>query len=156
MKKNILKFLLNIDILIAGLSLILLVIITFFNVIMRYFFKAPFVWGEEVQLWCAVWLVFFGASAAFRNGSHVAIEFLIDSLSPSLRKLAEIFAYLVVVSGLVYLMVYGIRLVEHAHLIGRTTNVLKVPYSIIYSALPIGCALMIINSSIVTFKSLFQ
>lgn len=155
MRKNTLNYLLNIDLLIAGLSLIVLVIITFLGVIMRYIFNAPFVWLEEVQLWCAVWLVFFGASAAFRSGSHVSIEFVVDRFQPPLKKLAEIFAYFVVVSGLVYLMVYGIRLIEHLHLIDRTTNVLKVPYTIIYSAIPIGCALMIINYSIIMYESFF-
>lgn len=53
-----LKSLLNLDLLVASISLITLIIITFFGVLMRYIFNNPFVWQQEVQLWCFVWVVF--------------------------------------------------------------------------------------------------
>ncbi|MDI3535016.1 MAG: hypothetical protein PWQ82_1381 [Thermosediminibacterales bacterium] len=156
LKNKILKLLINIDLIISGISLILLVIITFLGVIMRYFFNNPFVWQEEIQLWCFVWVVFFGASAAFRSGSHVAIEILVDRLPPFLKKAVEIFGYLAVMFVLFYIMIHGSRLVNQLNYTGRTTNVLDIPYPIIYSALPIGCVLMMINCTIVKFNTLFS
>ena len=69
-----LEKILNLDYIIAGIALSVLIIVTFGGVIMRYFLGNPIIWGEEVQLFCFVWTVFFGAGAAFRTGSHVAID----------------------------------------------------------------------------------
>ena len=44
-----LRYLSSLDIVVASVSLIVLVTITFFGVIMRYFFNNPFVWLEEVR-----------------------------------------------------------------------------------------------------------
>lgn len=135
----------NIDLLLAGITLAILVFITFVGVLMRYFFDAPFVWQEEVQLWCAVWLVFIGAGAAFRSGGHVAIEFVVERLPRPLRRTVEVLGYFVVVSVLLYLMVYGWKLVLQLLHTGKTTNVLHIPYPVIYIAFPLGCLLMIVN-----------
>lgn len=150
-----LKCLLNIDYLITGAALVGLITVTFLGVIMRYFFNNPFIWLEEVQIWCFVWLVFFGAGAAFRTGSHVAIDVIVDLFPPKVKKAVEICVYLVVVAVLFYLMRHGSNLVRQMANTGRMTNIIKVPYSIIYSSLPIGCGLMIINYTIIMVNSLF-
>ena len=49
------KILKNLDIVLAGLILGILVVVTFSGVIMRYIFNAPFVWQQEVQLTCFLW-----------------------------------------------------------------------------------------------------
>ncbi|WP_132244498.1 TRAP transporter small permease [Marinisporobacter balticus] len=148
------NYLLNIDMLIASISLIILVLITFFGVIMRYFFNDPFVWLQEVQLWCFTWVVFFGGGAAFRSGSHVAIDVLVDRMPPTARKIVEIFGYLVSMFVLAYLLVHGTNLVKQLFHTGRNTNILHTPYPIIYGAFPTGCVLMMINYSMIMAKSL--
>ena len=153
-KNKALKYLLNIDLLMAGISLVALIIATFSGVIMRYFFNNPYTWLEEFQLWSFLWLVFFGSGAAFRSGSHVAIDIIVDLMPPMLKKAVEVFAYIVVIVVLSYFTFHGSNLVGQMAATGRTTNILKIPYPIIYSALPIGCVLMMINYTIVTIMSL--
>lgn len=154
-KNKTLNCLLNLDMLIAGMSLIILILITFLGVWMRYLVNNPFIWQEEVQLWCFVWVVFFGASAAFRHSSHVAIDIIVDRLPPTLKKFVDIINYFIVMFILFYLMRHGTNLVMQLLRTGRTTNILDVPYPVIYAAFPIGCALMMINYTIMTGISLF-
>lgn len=156
MKHSILKYLINLDILLAAISLIVLVSITFSGVIMRYFLNKPFVWLEEVQIWCFIWLVFLGAGAAFRSGSHVAIDVVVDLMPPFMRKTIEILGYLVVMYVLNFFIIHGSNLVKQLHNTGRLTNILRVPYSIIYGALPAGCVLMMINHTLITGMKLFK
>lgn len=151
-----LKSLLNLDLLVASISLITLIIITFFGVLMRYIFNNPFVWQQEVQLWCFVWVVFFGSSAAFRSESHVAIEVLVDRMPLAMRKIVNIFIYIVVISVLSYFMIHGTNLIKQLIRTSRTTNILDIPYQVIYSAFPIGCGLMIINYTIIMIMRLFS
>ncbi|MFZ5967433.1 MAG: TRAP transporter small permease [Bacillota bacterium] len=150
LEKKTLNYLLNMDMFIAGASLIVLIVVTFFGVLMRYLFNSPFVWQEEVQLWCFVWVVFFGGSAAFRSGSHVAIEVLVERMPPMLKKMVEGLIYIVVMIVLSYFTVHGSRLVEQLSRTGRMTNILDIPYPVIYAAFPIGCILMMINFTMIT------
>lgn len=142
----------NGDLLISGAALIVLVAITSVGVFMRYVLSRPFPWQEEVQLWCYVWLSFFGGSVAFRHGGHVAIEVLVDLFPHSLQRVVKVLIYLVVTSLLVYITVNGFRFVTLQYEIERTTNVLHFPYYIICLALPIGCILMIISWTFWTLK----
>lgn len=146
----------NLDVMIAGIALVILVICTFMGVIMRYFFNNPFVWLQEVQLWCFTWVVFFGGGAAFRSGSHVAIEVIVDRMPPTMKKIVEIMGYIVVMAILAYFLVYGNKLVMQLLKTGRKTNILDVPFPIIYGAFPIGCGLMMVNHTIMTWTDMFK
>ncbi|MDR2738652.1 MAG: TRAP transporter small permease subunit, partial [Treponema sp.] len=53
----------NLDFIISGTVLAVLILYTFFGVVMRYFIRKPIIWGEEFQLFCIVIIVFFGAGA---------------------------------------------------------------------------------------------
>lgn len=154
-KNKALRYILELDVVISGISLVTLIIATFFGVIMRYFFNNPFTWLEEFQLWSFTWLVFFGAGAAFRTGSHVAIEILVDLMPNAMKRVVEVFGYFVTMGVLAYFIIHGSALVNQLMSTGRVTNILKVPYPVIYSALPIGCGLMMVNYTLITFISLF-
>lgn len=146
----------NLDLIVASIALIILVICTFMGVIMRYFFNNPFVWLQEVQLWCFTWVVFFGCGAAFRTGSHVAIEVVVDHLPKHLRKSVEIIGFFIVVAVLLYFMIYGSKLVLQLFRTGRTTNILDVPFPVIYGAFPLGCLLMIVNHTLVFWRQIIK
>ncbi|MBC7331394.1 MAG: TRAP transporter small permease [Synergistetes bacterium] len=142
----------TLDYFISGLTLIVLVAVTASGVLMRYVFNKPFSWQEEVQLWCYVWLTFFGGSVVFRHGGHVAIEVLYDLFPSFLRKVVRAFIYGVVSFLLLYLVFYGFSFVKLQYEIQRTTNVLHVPYYIVCLALPLGSLLMFLNWTIYFFK----
>ena len=146
------KFLRNFDFAIAGVALTVLILVTFFGVIMRRFFGSPFVWQEEVQLFCMVWIVYFGGSAAFRTESHVAIDVLVDRFPMKVQRVINILIYLVVVVILGYAISQFVVFLEQLVNTNRQTNLLHIPYVIIYSALPVGFVLMIINYTFMTFK----
>lgn len=153
-KNRKLDLLMNLDFLFAMISLIILIAVTFFGVIMRYFFNNPFVWQEEIQLWCFVWVTFFGASAVCRNGGHVSIDILIDLLPPNAKKYATVFEYAIVSVILFLTARYGSQLIVQLLQSYRTTNVLGIPYYIIYSALPIACVLIMINYTLMLIVSM--
>ena len=69
----------NLDVILAGIIGGVLVLVTFLGVIMRYLFNAPFVWQQEIQLGCFLWLSYLGAGAAFLSESHVAVDIFVDS-----------------------------------------------------------------------------
>ena len=150
LKKNLIKIL-EVDLAIAGVTLGFLILITFVNVMARYIFNRPIYWGEEVQVICLIVVVFFGAGAGFRTGSHVAIDFLVEQFSEKVQKIIAIMIYFFCVALMLYFFVQSSVFVRQMYMTGRITNILRIPLYIVYSAFPIGCILIIINYTIATY-----
>ncbi len=145
-KKGWLKILCNLDLFLASIALAVLTLVTFAAVIMRYVLKAPLLWQEEAQAFCQVWMIFLGASVAFRQGSIVAIEMVVDALPEKGKRIMEYVVDMIVIFTLTFLMVKCQQYI--AQIFGRThrgTPILGIPYELIYGISPYGCGLMILS-----------
>ena len=145
-KKGWLKILCNLDLFLASIALAVLTLVTFAAVIMRYVLKAPLLWQEEAQAFCQVWMIFLGASVAFRQGSIVAIEMVVDALPEKGKRIMEYVVDMIVIFTLTFLMVKCQQYI--AQVFGRThrgTPILGIPYELIYGISPYGCGLMILS-----------
>ena len=144
-KKSVIAVLANLDFIISSAALAILVVLTFLGVIWRYCLRAPFVWLEEVQLACMVWIVFLGAGAAFRTGNHVAIEMVADLLPEKLQKAVTVLVSAIVVIVIGYLFIQSIGYIQMFQRSGRTTNILDIPYTYIYGIAIISYIDMIVS-----------
>lgn len=122
----------NLDLMIAGTVLAILIVLTFAGVIWRYFLGKPFTWLEEVQTACMVWIVFSAAGAAFRMGNHVAIGMIVDLMPKALQKVMTILISVVVVAVLGYLFDKTIGFIQIFLRSGRATSMMKIPFWLIY------------------------
>ncbi|MDO4523281.1 MAG: TRAP transporter small permease [Eubacteriales bacterium] len=147
MKKNsLLKTVLcNLDIIVASIALAVLIVLTFSGVIMRYIVGKPYTWLEEVQIFCMVWIVFAGSGAAFRTGSHVAIEMVVEALPKSVQKIIGFVIDIVVFAVIAYLFWNSIGFIEVFVKNGRTTSMLGIPLTVQYIIAPISYVVMIFS-----------
>ena len=155
-EKNALYYLKNLDLIVTGASVVVLIILTFANVICRYIINSPITWCEEVQLWLFVWITFLGAGAAFRSNSHVSIEFLVDRLPHLGQRVIEIIDYILVVAALSFVTYASGLIVQQMEMMGRVTNILHIPYTLIYVAVPIGCLIMIVSFTVTFIERMRQ
>lgn len=136
---------LNLDVYVSSVIMLILIVITFLGVIFRYIVGNPFTWLEEVQLMCMVWIGFLSAGAAFRTGSHIAIEMVVDALPQTAQRVINWLIRIIVLLVLSYLFKqcigYFLLFVKN----GRLTPVLRIPYSAVYFVAPLSCALMILS-----------
>ena len=135
----------NLDIVVASVILAILIVLTFFGVIWRYIFNAPFTWLEEVQTSCMVWIVFAAAGAAFRTGNHVAIEMIVDMMPEKLQKIMEWLISAVVVVVIGYLFIQSLGFIQVFLKSGRSTRMLKIPYAWVYGIAIVSYVDMIIS-----------
>jgi TRAP-type C4-dicarboxylate transport system, small permease component len=149
--RTALKILNGIEVVILLSVLVLLVGCTFAGVIFRYVLNSPFTWMEEVQVASMVWLSFLGASLAFRNYGHVAIEVVVDALPALVRRIAPIVIGVIVYAILGYLFVCCIDFLEVFARTGRSTPVLRIPYALVYGIAPVSIVLMAISYSVAEF-----
>lgn len=76
--------------LLGSLLLAIMATIAFVNVIVRYCTSFSFAWTEELTVNFFVWVTLLGTARAFRNGTHLAMSIVYDSLPKSGR----LFCYL--------------------------------------------------------------
>ncbi len=142
-KSSIVK---NLDLAIACVALCVLIVVTFGGVVMRDLVGSPLIWAEGVQLMCFMWMTFFGAGAAFRYGSHVAVEIVVEQLPKKIQKNIELFDLIVTVIVLCFLCKDGVKVLGLMAKMGRHTNILEIPYWFINLALPLSCVIMIASA----------
>ena len=77
----------------------LMTMITFANVIARYFFNDNILWQLEATVFLFAWLVLFGVSYCVKITAHLGVDVVINELGPGMRK---IFGLLTVAVCLVF------------------------------------------------------
>lgn len=135
----------NLDIAVASIALIVLIVLTFMGVIMRYVVGKPYTWLEEVQLFCMIWIVFAAGGAAFRTGSHVAIEMVVEMFPEKAQKVIGYLIDIVVFLVIAYLFYNSIGFIQMFAKNGRSSSMLKIPMTVQYGIAPVSYILMIIS-----------
>lgn len=151
-KCPVVQLLKNLDLLIAAVALVALIAITFVGVIMRYGFNSPFAWQEEVQLMLIVWVTFLGGRYAFVTGSHCAIDVVVDALPKKIQRYVDLLIMAAVVVVLCYTGWQSFKYIQQMYNTGRVTNLLHIPYALIYAPVTIGCVTMAIQFAILSIK----
>ena len=144
-KNRWLECFLNLDIVLGVTCLMVLVLVTFFGAIMRYFFGKPFVWQEEVQVWMIIWTIFSGASYAFRCGAHVSIEVLVETFPKKAQVFIEWFGFFCTVAVLLFVFINSVKLNMQFYDMGKFTSILKIPSYKIYWVVSLSCLWMIVS-----------
>lgn len=150
--KKVVKALNNADLILAGASLCIIVVITLAGVFMRKVVNHPIAWLEEMQLLFFVYSIFFGGSVAFRYGNQVSIDLIANRLKGKAARILELFDLAVTVVILAYYCVGGYELMMSVT--KKVTPYFKINYAFIDVAAPIGMVLMIIQYILYVRRSL--
>ncbi|EDM65798.1 putative C4-dicarboxylate transport protein DctQ [Moritella sp. PE36] len=82
----------NIEELNIALSLGVMTLLTFANVVFRYVFNGNILWALELTVFLFAWLVLVGASYGVKKHSHIGVDILINIASVKLRKIYAVIA----------------------------------------------------------------
>ena len=72
------------------LTLIIMILLAFLQVILRNFFSSSLLWGDTFLRHLVLWVGFLGASLATKENRHINIDVLSRVLSPRLKKISGI------------------------------------------------------------------
>jgi TRAP-type C4-dicarboxylate transport system permease small subunit len=95
---------------IGAVAMGVLALITFVNVLVRYFTNQSFAWSEEFSVSLMVILTLAAASAAVVRDRHIRIELIFEAGSAARRRRLALFSALTTVVGFLILTSLGIRL----------------------------------------------
>jgi TRAP-type C4-dicarboxylate transport system permease small subunit len=133
------------DCLIVG-TMAALALITFANVLVRYFTSASFAWTEEISVFLMIVLALVGGSAAVARQLHIRIEFFADGGSEGRRRTLARFGAAMVALLFGLITVLSVRTVWDDYRFEETSPGIGVPqwwYSI---WLPVLCALTTVRA----------
>ena len=94
----------------AALAMALICLITFANVLVRYFTDESFAFTEEFSVFLMVVLTFVGASAAFAKNTHIRMSFAVEKLPPRAAHYVELAVMAAAAVLFTIILWYGIRL----------------------------------------------
>ena len=80
------------ELVMAGCMLVM-VLLVFGNVVLRYGFNSGITVSEEVSRWLFVWLTFLGAIVALRENGHLGTDMLVGRLGPRGKKVCLMMGY---------------------------------------------------------------
>jgi TRAP-type C4-dicarboxylate transport system permease small subunit len=121
-----------------------LALITFANVLARYFTSQSFAWTEEFSVFLMIVLALVGSSAAAARDRHIRIEYFSESGSMARRKTLARFGAVMVALLFTLIGVLSIRLVWDDYRYNETSPGIGIPqwwYSIWLPVLSLGMAL---------------
>lgn len=79
-----------------ALSLSLMAILVFGNVVLRYLFNSGITWSEEMSRFLFVWMVFLGAIAALKENMHLGVDIVTNALPKTWKKIFFVISNLLV------------------------------------------------------------
>ena len=129
---------------ISVVLLILMVITTCYQVVLRYVFNNPTSWSGELAIIFLIWFGYLGIALAVKEREHISIDLLYDKLNPVYRKSLDTVFY-------ICLVIFSVLMIYNGKLLCGVTITQKLPATglskaILYFTLVVAGILIILYS----------
>jgi TRAP-type C4-dicarboxylate transport system permease small subunit len=101
-------------------------------------------WSEELSRYFMIWLIFLGAAYACRRGQLISLTIVVDNLPARLRHAANLATAIICIAFYAMLIQVGMAAIRSGFI--EMSPVLQFPKAYVYAAMPIGGAIMILNT----------
>jgi TRAP-type C4-dicarboxylate transport system permease small subunit len=111
-------------------------------------------WTEELARYALIWMVFLGAGVGCRKAQLIALEIVVQALPGIWGRDLRYVALLACLGFFALLIQVGLPFVD----LGRTemSPVTQIPKSRVYWAMPVGAAVMIVNTLALIAESVVE
>lgn len=120
----------------------LLTVSVFLQVLIRFVFKYPLPWTEEVSRIAFVYSIFVGATIAVREKAHLNVDFVLVVLPQGLALAIKLVGTALVGIFLVFMTWQGVVFVRATGV--QVTPVMQVPFRYLYLIIPTSGGLMLL------------
>lgn len=124
----------------VGLSLAVLVVLTFGQVVGRYVFGSSYGWVEELSIVILCWTAWTTACLLLKDNRHLMVNVVVDRLPGKYRRLVRL-SMVVVVFFFLLIVIYASKGTIEA-MAGITFISFPLPINIKFYSVPVGAALL--------------
>ncbi len=111
----------------AGITIGLLALTTFANVVVRYATNFSFAFTEEFSIFMMLLVALLGGSSAMAKGGHLKIMFVVDKLFPQRRRIADLIANALTAITFLLLAIFGSQMAWDEYRFEVTSPGLGIP-----------------------------
>jgi len=128
------------------LSLVIMTVMNFANILSRYVLHSSISFTEEITITGFVWCSMIGAAVAYKRGAHMNMSFIQDRFSKKNQVWFVLFATICSVVFLAILIYYGFDMVNKQIMLNSKTPSLQMPTPVQSLSIPIGAILMLLRA----------
>jgi TRAP-type C4-dicarboxylate transport system permease small subunit len=123
----------------SGVGVVIIGLIMFYDVSMRYAFNSPTYWADEISIYVIIWAVFLSMAWVLKTGKHIRVELVYNHFSLSGKKIADIISNL---CSLIFFLIFSyasMKMVFQSFELWRTSiSPLHMPMFIPHMSLVVG------------------
>src|SRR6266852_7891123 len=124
---------------VASITIGLMAVFTFWEVITRYFFRQPAMWTYPIVSYMLLYSIYLGVAYALQRGRHVSVDFIVEMVPERPRRAMERLAHLL---GLTFSVVFVYQcwrlFARQAHEGQRDISALSLPLAPVSLVLVVG------------------
>lgn len=139
-----------------GIGVLVITLILFLNVVLRYVFNSSIEWSEEFTRYGVVWITFIGSSVCIYKGAHLGIDSFIVYLENKGLKFHKLIINFVALAFSLLFLFFSLKITLQVYHSGQVSPNLGIPMVYVYAAMPIGGALMSIRFMQLLLKDFFK
>lgn len=118
-----------------------------YEVVARYFFTKPTIWAAELSQICLIWGSLIAMAWALAARRHIAVDAVVNLLSPEVRRWTDTVAMVVVALLSAVVFWKGGEIFLDSFVRGRTTgSILDLPSWVTELSVPFGFAMLFLQA----------
>ena len=121
---------------------IIMVVVMFAQVILRYVFKTGFPWTEELSRFTMIYLVFIGSIVLAHENSHISVTILDETLKGYALKILKCLQYLITILYCAIMAKIGFASLPIVKM--QLSPNMRITMDKIYVIIPVCCAFMLL------------
>jgi C4-dicarboxylate transporter DctQ subunit len=125
--------------------LVMMTLLVFLDVILRFIFNSGIAWLQEVTLYMMAWFVLFGASYGVKVGAHIGVDSFVKLFPKPVRQFIGILSVLICIIYSAIFMVAGWNYLSKLHKIQIQMEDLEIERWLSESIILIGFVLLMLR-----------
>lgn len=138
------------------LTFVIMILVSFAQVVNRNIFHAGISWFEEMARYCMVYMALLATEAGLRDNTQISITAITDKLHGVVRKWVQVLSKLVVVIFSAICFFASFQILETQLSSGQVSPGLHLPMVIPYCALPLSFGIITLIQCIALVIMIFR
>ena len=135
----------NFELAVMALMLVVMSVLSFTNVIMRYCFHNALSWSDEISCYCLALSAFFSLPCTIRRGLSIRVDTFVGLLPQNVQHILEIVCSVGMIVFLICLLGGSVTITQNAAKINQSSPALQIPMAYLYGTMTFTVVLAILR-----------